>query len=137
MIRKIDHIGVAVEKIEDAKMFFENILGLNISKIEEVPEQNVKIAFIPVGESKIELLEPLENGAVSKFIKKKGEGIQHISLLVDDIEKAMQNMKEKGAVFIDEKPRLGAGGTKIAFIHPKSSHGVLVELCEFPAAEKD
>lgn len=132
MIKNIDHIGVAVEKIEKAKIFFENILGLKISEIEEIPEQNVKVAFIPIGESKIELLEPIEDGAVSKFIKKKGEGIQHISLKVDNIESAMQDMKEKGAVFIDEKPRQGAKGTKIAFIHPKSSHGVLVELCELP-----
>jgi methylmalonyl-CoA/ethylmalonyl-CoA epimerase len=98
---------------------------------EVVEEQKVKVAFIPVGESKIELLESTESdGSITKFIQKYGEGIQHIAFRVDDIEKTLQELKQKGVRLIDEKPREGAGGARIAFIHPKATKGVLIEICE-------
>ncbi|ERM93347.1 hypothetical protein O163_00160 [Caldanaerobacter subterraneus subsp. yonseiensis KB-1] len=131
MIKKVDHIGIAVKSIEEARKFYEEVLGLKVTGIEEVEEQKVKTAFIPVGESEIELLESTsEDGPVAKFIEKRGEGIHHIALQVDDIEKALEGLKGKGVKLIDEVPRYGAGGAKIAFVHPKSANGVLLELCE-------
>lgn len=131
MIKKVDHIGIAVKSIEEARKFYEEVLGLKVTGIEEVKEQKVKTAFIPVGESEIELLESTsEDGPIAKFIEKRGEGIHHIALQVDDIEKALEELKKKGIQLIDEVPRYGAGGAKIAFVHPKSAHGVLLELCE-------
>jgi len=131
VIKKVDHIGIAVKSIEEARKFYEEVLGLKVTGIEEVEEQKVKTAFIPVGESEIELLESTsEDGPVAKFIEKRGEGIHHIALQVDDIEKVLEKLKERGIVLIDEVPRYGAGGAKIAFVHPKSANGVLLELCE-------
>lgn len=131
MIKKIDHIGIAVKSIDDALKFYEDVLGLNCSGIEEVAEQKTKTAFLPCGDSEIELLEGMdETSAVSKFIEKRGQGIQHIAVRVDNIEKAIEELKAKGMVLIDEKPRYGAGGARIAFVHPKSTGGVLLELCE-------
>jgi lactoylglutathione lyase/methylmalonyl-CoA/ethylmalonyl-CoA epimerase len=131
MIQKIDHIGIAVKSIDEALKFYTETLGLKCSGVEEVAEQRVKTAFIPSGDSEIELLESTsEDGPIAKFIEKRGEGIQHIALRVDDIEKALEELKAKGVVMIDEKPRYGAGGAKIAFIHPKSTKGVLLELCQ-------
>jgi len=131
MIKKIDHIGIAVKSIEEASKFYKDVLGLEITGVEVVEEQKVKTAFIPVGDSEIELLESTsDDGPIAKFIEKRGEGIQHIALQVDDIEKTLEELKQKGIKLIDEIPRYGAGGAKIAFVHPKSTNGVLLELCQ-------
>ena len=131
MISKIDHIGIAVKSIDEAIKFYTEVLGLKCSGMEEVIEQKVRTAFIPIGDSEIELLESTgEDGPIAKFIEKKGEGVQHIALRVENIEEAIADLKEKGVILIDEKPRYGAGGAKIAFIHPKSTKGVLLELCQ-------
>lgn len=131
MFEKIDHIGVAVADLEKMISFYQDKLGLELKGIEEVAEQKVRVAFFPVGESKIELLETTDpDGPVGKFIEKKGEGVHHVSLRVSDIEGEMSRLKEQGVVLLDEKPRYGAGGARIAFLHPKSTGGVLIELCE-------
>lgn len=130
MVKKVDHIGIAVKNLEEALKFYE-ALGLKADGTEVVEEQKVKVAFLPVGDSEIELLESTqEDGPIAKFIEKKGEGIQHIALRVENIEEAILEMKNKGVRMIDESPRYGAGGAKIAFCHPKSTHGVLLELTE-------
>ena len=130
-IKKIDHIGVAVKSIDEAKKIYEGFLGLKVTEIETVAEQKVTTAFLPAGESEIELLESTSpDGAVAKFIDSKGEGMQHIAFEVEDIEGTLKELKDKGVRLIDEKPRKGAGGKKIAFIHPKETGGVLIELCE-------
>jgi len=131
MMKKIDHIGVAVENLNEAMRLYNESLGLKIEGTEEVKEQKVKVAFIPVGESRIELIESTDpNGPIAKFIERKGEGIHHIALEVDNIEEALQKLKERGVQLIDEKPRIGAHKMKIAFLHPRSTKGVLLELCE-------
>jgi methylmalonyl-CoA/ethylmalonyl-CoA epimerase len=131
LFEKIDHIGVAVADLEKTIRVYREQLGLEFKGIEEVEEQKVRVAFFPVGESKIELLESTDpEGPVGKFIEKKGEGVHHVSLRVADIESEIKRLKEKGVALLDEKPRYGAGGAKIAFIHPKSTGGVLIELCE-------
>jgi methylmalonyl-CoA/ethylmalonyl-CoA epimerase len=131
MVRKIDHIGIAVKSIEESLKFYENVLGLKAAGTEVVAEQKVKVAFLPTGDSEVELLEATsEDSPVAKFIEKNGEGIQHIAYRVDNVEAAIEEMKAQGMRMIDEKPRYGAGGAKIAFCHPKSTGGVLVELCQ-------
>lgn len=131
MIKKVDHIGIAVQNLEETLRFYTETLGIELHGTEIVEEQKVKVAFLPVGDTEIELLESTEpDGPIAKFIEKKGEGIQHIALRVDNIEVAIEEMKAKGVKMIDEKPRYGAGGAKIAFCHPKSTKGVLVELTE-------
>lgn len=131
MVGKVDHIGIAVKSIDEALKFYEDVLGIKCVSTEVVEEQKVKVAFLPVGDTEVELLESTdEDGPVAKFIEKKGEGIQHIAYKVDDIEKSIEELKEKGIRLIDEKPRYGAGGAKIAFLHPKSTFGVLIELCQ-------
>ena len=132
-ISHIEHIGIAVPSLDEAIPFYENILGFKCFAIEEVPDQKVRTAFFKVGQTKIELLEgTAEDSAISKFIANNGGrgGIQHIALRVDNLEAALADLKEKGVRLIDEKPRKGAGGAKIAFVHPKASHGVLLELCQ-------
>ncbi|SNT23609.1 methylmalonyl-CoA epimerase [Anaerovirgula multivorans] len=130
-VGKVDHIGIAVKNLDETLKFYQEILGLECIGTEVVEEQKVKVAFLPVGDTEVELLESTEeDGPIAKFIEKKGEGIQHIAFRVDNIEKAIENMKAKGVKMIDEKPRYGAGGAKIAFCHPKSTNGVLVELSE-------
>jgi len=130
-IIKVDHIGIAVNSIDIGKSFWADILGLPFEGDETVAEQKVRTAFFPVGESEVELLESTApDGPISKYIEKKGEGIQHVAFRVDDIDSALAELKQKGIRLIDEKPRKGAGGAKIAFLHPKSTNGVLVELCE-------
>lgn len=127
----VDHIGVAVKSIEEAKRIYQDILGLKIAEVEEVAEQKVKVAFIPVGKSEVELLESTSpDGPVAKFIEARGEGLQHIAFRVKNIDSALQELKDKGVRLIDQTPRNGAGGTKIAFIHPKETGGVLIELTE-------
>ena len=131
MIEKIDHIGVAVKSIDESMKVYTEILGLKVTGIETVEEQKVKTAFIPIGESEIELLESTSpDGPIAKFIEKRGEGIQHIALRVDNLKAKLEELKQKGVRLIDENPRLGAGGAKIAFIHPKDTKGVLIELCD-------
>jgi len=131
MVKKIDHIGIAVKSIEEARNLFEDIFNLKIIGEEIIEEQKVKVAFIPLGDSELELLEStLPDGPIARFIEKKGEGIQHIAFKVDNLESILSELKEKGIRLIDEKPRYGAGGAKIAFLHPKSTNGMLIELCE-------
>jgi methylmalonyl-CoA/ethylmalonyl-CoA epimerase len=130
-ILKIDHLGVAVNSIDQGRAFWSDILGLQYEGSETVAEQNVTTAFFPVGESEVELLESTTpDGPVAKFIEKKGEGIQHIAFRVENIDAALDELKQKGVKLIDEQPRIGAGGAKIAFLHPKSTGGILVELCQ-------
>ena len=127
----IDHIGIAVNSIDEAMKFWEGALGVKCHGVEEVAEQKVKTAFLPIDDSEIELLEGTsEDSPVSKFIAKNGQGIQHIAIRVADIEAGLAELKEKGVRLIDEKPRIGAGGAKIAFLHPKATGGVLLELCQ-------
>ncbi len=131
MLQKIDHIGIAVRDLEQALPVFADKLGIEIEGVEEVAEQKVKVAFLPLGESKIEFLQPTDPlGAVARFIDSRGEGIHHIAFRVKNLEDILARLKSSGVRLIDEKPRLGAGGAKIAFLHPKSTCGVLVELCE-------
>lgn len=128
---KVDHIGIAVKNLDETVKFYTDVLGLEMGGTEVVEEQKVKVAFLPIGDTEVELLESTsEDGPIAKFIEKNGEGVQHIAFKVDNIEEAIAYMQEKGMRMIDEKPRYGAGGAKIAFVHPKSSHRVLVELSE-------
>ncbi|SFM90703.1 methylmalonyl-CoA epimerase [Thermodesulforhabdus norvegica] len=130
-VLKIDHIGVAVKNIEEVRRLYEDVLGIPFEGMETVAEQKVTTAFFPVGDSEIELLQSTDpDGPVAKFIEKRGEGIQHIAFQVENLEEALEELKQKGVKLIDEKPRIGAGGAKIAFLHPKSTYGVLIELCE-------
>jgi len=130
-ILKIDHIGIAVKSADAGAKFWTDALGIGCEGAETVAEQGVSTAFFPVGESELELLEPVSaDSPVAKFLEKKGEGIHHIALRVDNIEAALDELKRKGIQLIDEKPRHGAGGARIAFLHPKATGGVLVELCE-------
>lgn len=131
MVQKVDHIGIAVKNLEESLKFYEAALGLKAVGTEVVAEQKVRVAFLPTGDSEIELLEATsEDSPIAKFIEKNGEGVQHIAYRVENVEAAIEEMKEKGIRMIDEKPRYGAGGAKIAFCHPKSTGGVLIELCE-------
>lgn len=130
-IKHIDHIGIAVKSIEEGGRLFTDVLGLRLEKIETVPEQKVKTAFFPITDSELELLESTDpDGPVAKFIDARGEGVHHIAFRVEDIDEALRELKEKGVRLIDQEPRKGAGGARIAFIHPKETHGVLLELCE-------
>jgi methylmalonyl-CoA/ethylmalonyl-CoA epimerase len=130
-ILKIDHLGIAVNSIDEGKNFWSEVLGLAFEGAETVSEQKVTTAFFPVGESEVELLESTApDGPIAKYIEKKGTGIQHIAFRVADIDAALAELKEKGVRLIDETPRNGAGGAKIAFLHPKATGGVLVELCQ-------
>lgn len=130
MIKKVDHIAIVVRSIEEALQFYEEALGLELAEVEEVAEQAVKVAFLPVGESEIELVEPTTSeSGTARFLEKRGEGMHHICLEVDDIEAALQDLAAQGVRLIDEQPRQGAHG-RVAFLHPKSAHGVLIELIE-------
>ena len=130
-VGRVDHIGIAVKDIEQAKKFYTEFLGMKALGEEVVEEQKVKVCFIPCGDSEIELLESTSpDGQIAKHIEKKGEGIQHIALRVDNIEAAIADLMAKGVRMIDEKPRYGAGGAKIAFVHPKSTGGILLEISE-------
>ncbi|KYC51538.1 MAG: Glyoxalase/Bleomycin resistance protein/Dioxygenase superfamily protein [Candidatus Methanofastidiosum methylothiophilum] len=131
MIKKIDHIGIAVNSLEESLKFYEGALGLKVENIEEVSEQKVKVCFLNIGGVHFELLEPTSpDSTVAKSIEKRGEGIHHIAVLVENIDEAIKTMKEKEIKLIDEIPRKGAGGSKMAFVHPKSTHGILLELYE-------
>lgn len=131
MIKKVDHIGIAVRSLEKTLPFYTEVLNLPLLGIEEVASQKVRVAFLQAGETKLELLEPTsEESTIAQFIEKRGEGIHHVALGVESIEVRILEMKEKGIRMIDEQPRHGAGGADIAFMHPKSASGVLFELCE-------
>jgi methylmalonyl-CoA/ethylmalonyl-CoA epimerase len=130
-ILKIDHLGIAVNSIDNGKDFWSGVLGLDFEGAETVAEQKVTTAFFPVGESEVELLESTApDGPVAKYIEKRGQGIQHVAFRVENIDEALAELKEKGVQLIDQQPRIGAGGAKIAFLHPKATNGVLVELCQ-------
>jgi methylmalonyl-CoA/ethylmalonyl-CoA epimerase len=130
MIRKINHIGIAVHALEESVPFYRDVLGLEYLGEEEVPEQKVKVAMFQVGEVKIELLEPAtEDSPVAKHLEKKGEGIHHIAYETDEVVDAIDELREKGIELIDKKPREGAHCMKIAFLHPKSTGKVLTEIC--------
>lgn len=129
----IEHIGIAVKSIEEQLPYYEGVLGLKCYNIETVEDQKVKTAFFQIGQTKIELLEPTsEESTVAKFIEKRGEGVHHIAFATNNIEKALQEAEAKGVRLIDTKPRAGAEGLNIAFLHPKSTGSVLTELCEHP-----
>ncbi len=130
-VLKVDHIGIAVQSIEATKKLYHDLLGLEHAGSETVAEQKVTTAFFPVGDTEVELLESTSpDGPIAGFLEKRGEGVPHIAFRVANIEEALAELKAKGVRLIDEKPRRGAGGAKIAFLHPKSTYGVLVELCE-------
>jgi methylmalonyl-CoA/ethylmalonyl-CoA epimerase len=128
---KIDHIGIATKGIDKAAQFYCDVLGLEVAETEEVPEQKVRVAMLSIGESRIELLEATsDDSPISRFLEKRGPGIHHIAVRVDDIQAALTDLKQKGARLIDEEPRQGAGGCLVAFVHPSSTGGVLLELVQ-------
>ena len=128
---KIEHLGIATRKIEEAVSFWRDALGLEVVHTEEVAEQKVRVAMLPLGESSVELLEPTsEDSPIAKFLEKRGPGIHHVAVRVDDIDAALLKLREQGARLIDETPRTGAGGCLIAFVHPSSTNGVLLELVQ-------
>ncbi len=133
-ISHIEHLGIAVKSLDEAIPYYENILGMKCYSIEEVADQKVKTAFFKVGQTKLELLEPTSDEShIAKFIEKRGEGIHHLAFAVEDgVANALAEMEGKGVRLIDKAPRKGAEGLNIAFIHPKSTHGVLTEFCEKP-----
>lgn len=127
----IEHIGIAVKNMDDSIKFWENILGLKCYAIEEVKEQKVKTAFFMIGQTKIELLESTDpEGPIGKFVEKKGEGVHHIAFASKGIENNLAELEGKGVQLIDKMPRKGAEGLDIAFLHPKSTQGILIEMCE-------
>lgn len=127
----IDHIGIATRQLEEATAVWRDALGLELDSTEQVADQGVRIAMLPIGETHIELLEPLTNDSpVGKFLQKRGPGIHHIAIRVDDVQAALAQLKKKGARLIDQTPRVGARGCLVAFIHPSSTNGVLLELVQ-------
>ena len=127
---RIEHIGIAVKNLNESIDFYENVLGLKCYKIEQVKDQKIRTAIFKIGESKIELLETTDpEGPIGKFIKDKGEGVHHIAFAVNKIQDALNEVKSKGVILVDEKPRIGVEDLNIAFLHPKSTHGVLIEFC--------
>ncbi|MEK3853236.1 methylmalonyl-CoA epimerase [Cytobacillus sp. FSL H8-0458] len=131
MIKKVDHIGIAVRSIDEALPFYTETLKLEFLGIEEVDSQGVKVAFIQAGKTKLELLEPTsEESPIAKFIEKRGEGLHHVALGVDSIQERINEMKEQGIRMLQDEPKIGAGGAHVAFMHPKSTGGILYEFCE-------
>jgi methylmalonyl-CoA/ethylmalonyl-CoA epimerase len=131
LITGLEHIGVAVHDLDAALKIYEQILGLPVKHTTILAEEKIRTAILLAGKIKIELMEPTdEEGPVARFLKKRGEGIHHIAFTVTNLEDFLKNIKEKGIVLVDEKPRIGAGGYRMAFLHPKSTKSVLVELCE-------
>ena len=130
-VLKIDHLGIAVKSINEGKKFWGDLLGLWLEESEAMDAEKLITTFFPIGESEIELLESTDpEGPIGRFLEKRGEGVHHVAFRVENIEAALKELKEKGIRLIDETPRAGARGAKIAFLHPKSTNGVLVELCE-------
>ena len=137
MLKKIYHLGYAVEDISAAARFYEKHFGARVGEPEEVEEQGIVATMFDVGESRIELLEPTRpDSPVDKFLKKRGEGFHHVAFQVEDLDRALKELKESGVELVDEEPRIGAGGTRTAFLHPKGAHGVLTELVELPKARE-
>ena len=133
MLEKIDHLGIAVNSIEEARQFYENVLGLRCEKIEEIASQKVRTAFFRIGEIHIELLEPTaDDSPIAKFLASRGEGIHHVSYKSDDIKGELGKAAKAGCRLIHAEPITGAGGKQVAFLHPRSSHGVLTEFCSDP-----
>lgn len=131
MLKKINHIGIAVQSLEESMPFYGGILNMTFKGVEEVAGYRVKVAFFQIGESKIELLEPTDEGSfLSEFLMKNGPGIHHIAYEVEDIEEAIKKLAAEGVRMIDRIPRQGAHGARVAFIHPESSQGILTELCQ-------
>lgn len=131
MITCLDHIGIAVHSIEDTLPIYTQLLGLKLVKLEDAKQHGIKAALLAVGETNIELIEPLDKESpISKFLEKRGQGIHHIAFKVDNIEKSLDELKAKGVALIDKKPRIGFEGGKIAFLHPKSTGNILIELCQ-------
>ncbi len=136
MLKKIYHLGYAVEDITAAARFYKEHFGVALGESEEVEEQGIVATMFEVGESRIELVQPTRpDSPVSKFLAKRGEGFHHVAFQVDDLEKALKELKKGGVELIDEVPRVGAGGARMAFVHPKEAHGVLIELVELPEDE--
>jgi methylmalonyl-CoA epimerase len=137
MKAQLDHIGIAVADIESALAFYRDALGLEIDPPEEVPSQRVRAHFIPAGEAALELLEATaEDSPIAKYLQQRGPGLHHITLRVDDLAAALAHLKARGVRLIDEAPRPGAHGSLVAFVHPASAHGVLVELKQRPASDR-
>lgn len=133
MFTKIDHIGIAVTALDDILKFYQDALGLHLHEIEEVPEQKVRVAMFPVGETNLEFLEPTSpDSPIAKFLEKKGQGIHHVAIGVEDIDRVLAELKARGARLINETPVVGAGGKRIAFVHPASTSGILLELSQAP-----
>ena len=130
-MKKVDHIGIAVRDLKEVLPYYTETLGCPLLRIEEVASEKIRVAFLDAGNVKFELLEPLDDtSTVFKFIEKKGEGIHHIAFGVENIEKRMEELQKKGVRLLNEQPKIGAGGALVSFLHPKSSNGVLYELCE-------
>ena len=133
MLKKIYHLGYAVEDLTTASRFYKEHFGVTLGEPEEVEEQGIIATMFDVGESKIELVQPTRSDSpVGKFLAKRGEGFHHVAFQVDDLEEVLRELRESGVELIDEKPRVGAGGTRMAFLHPNGAHGVLTELVELP-----
>lgn len=130
-VKRVNHIGIVVRNLEEVIALYRDGMGLPLARIEDAPGQGVRIAFLPVGETEIELLEPLDpEGGVASYLEKRGESMHHLCFEVEDIEGALEELAAQGVRLIDAKPRLGKHGQKLAFLHPKSTHGVLIELYE-------
>ena len=137
MITRIDHIGIAIQNINDALAFFQDALGVKLDRVESEEGGRTQVAFLPVGTSDVELVEPQDaESGLAKFLAKRGEGVHHICFEVDDIDAALARLKEKGAQLIDETPRVNTKGMRYAFIHPKSAYGVLIELYQKPTNDR-
>ena len=138
MIKKIDHIGIAVKNLQAQIKYYTEVLGLSCTVIEEVKDQKIKVAMFAVGEVRIELLQPMsDDSPIAQFLEKKGEGIHHLAFQVTDLDGNLKRLKEQEIQLIDRQPRIGAGGHKIAFLHPKSTFGVLTEICESDVLKLD
>ena len=131
MLRKLEHVGIAVSDLDEALKFYRQALGLDPDEVLEVPERGMKIAFFTLGDVHLELLASTREGSdIGNFLKKRGPGLHHLAFLVDDVAQALGHLKEKGVRLIDETPKRGGRGNRIAFVHPKATGGVLIELCE-------
>ncbi len=136
MLKKINHLGYAVEDVNAAARFYEEHFGARVGEPEEVEEQGIVATMFEVGESMVELVQPTRpDSPVGKFLERRGEGFHHVAFQVEDLQASLEELKENGVELIDEEPRIGAGGTRMAFVHPKGAHGVLTELVELPADE--
>ncbi|MEE8503858.1 MAG: methylmalonyl-CoA epimerase [candidate division NC10 bacterium] len=137
MIKRLAHIAIAVRSVDEASRFFEQVLGLHRERTEVVATEKAKVAFFPLGETELELVEGTEKGnPLERFLEKRGEGIHHICLEVANLEATLGQLREAGVPLLDETPRPGADGTRVAFIHPKGAHGILIELVEKPPADR-